>query len=449
MLIDFQLVEKYNKPGPRYTSYPTAPQFHAIEDIARVLPNPEDESELSLYFHIPFCNSQCWFCGCYTIITQKQERADAYIDLLEKEVALLAPYINPKRKVVQMAFGGGSPNFLSVEQIYRLGGIIRKSFNFSESAEISVELDPRRLSFEQVKAFREVGFNRASFGVQDCDPIVQKAINRIQSHELNVQAVAWLRECGFKSFNLDLIYGLPGQTEESFSRTIKQVLELQPDRFAVFSYAHVPWMKPAQKMLERAVMPTPKEKIALLVLVTEKLSEAGYFNVGMDHFAKADDELFVAQRQGTLQRNFQGYSTRAGAEIIAFGISAISQGFSCYRQNVKDMRDYEVILNDKKFPVERGYILSDEDKIRRRIISEIMCNMGFSISGISEELEIDFLEKFSSELISLVPMMKDGLLEVSPKTFRVTEKGRFFIRNIAMPFDAYLSPENTRFSKTV
>ncbi len=449
MTLDFSLVEKYNRPGPRYTSYPTAPQFHALADISAVLPDKADNSDLSLYFHIPFCPSQCWFCGCHTIITQNHERADQYIALLEKEIALMLSQVHPSRKVGQMAFGGGSPNFLTPKQIDRLGGSIRKHFHFAEKAEISVELDPRKLTEEQVEAFRGNGFNRASFGVQDCDPTVQKSINRIQPHALNLQAAAWLRKHGYHSINVDLIYGLPGQTEASFSRTIEQVLELSPDRFAVFSYAHVPWMKPAQKMLERAVMPTPKDKMALLKLVTDKLGEAGYYNVGMDHFAKKDDELFIAQRQGTLQRNFQGYSTRAGNEIIGFGISAISQNTACYRQNVKDLRTYAAALEAGQFPVERGYILTQEDKIRQRVISEIMCNMGCSFAKLSALFGLDVRKHFSKELSMLTPMIEDKLVSVSESGLRVSEAGRFFIRNIAMVFDAYLNAGNTQFSKTI
>ena len=310
--VDLDLVKKYNTAGPRYTSYPPATKFTdsvSWDDLdARIEANNRSARDLSVYFHIPFCESLCWFCGCTTVITHNHDKGADYVDYLGREVARVAPRLNPARQVVQLHFGGGSPTFLRPEEIRRLGDIIHRHFTFSPEIEASVEVDPRRLTREHLVALREIGFNRASMGVQDFNPDVQKAIHRIQPPEMTRQAMDWMRELGFASINLDLIYGLPNQTPESFQETLDAVLDMQPDRLAVFSYAHVPWIKPAQKSLEQKILPAPEIKLRLLKMVIETLTAGGrYVYIGMDHFARPDDELAVAQRNKRLQRNFQGY----------------------------------------------------------------------------------------------------------------------------------------------
>jgi oxygen-independent coproporphyrinogen-3 oxidase len=348
-------------------------------------------------------------------------------------------------------WGGGSPTFLQPDEICRLGKIIRKHFQFSDNIEAGVEIDPRRLSREHIEALREIGFNRASLGVQDFEPKVQEAIHRIQPRDLTQRVLDWTRELGFKSVNFDLIYGLPHQTVESFDRTLDAVLEMQPDRLAVFSYAHVPWVKPAQKILEQKILPTPELKLQLLKTVIERLAENNrYVYIGMDHFAKPSDELVIAQRNKTLQRNFQGYSTRGNADIYAFGMSAISQIPDAYWQNEKELPRYYAALDENKLPLSRGYFLTDDDKIRRKIIMRLMCDFSLNYAMMSKKLGVNFEERFSTELAALKSFEADGLIRFPENGFEVTDAGRLFIRNIAMCFDNTLAPETGRkHSKTI
>ena len=448
--IDLDLIRKYNRPGPRYTSYPTALEFtETVDREALIADLKSGTGPLSLYFHLPFCESLCWFCGCTTVITTNRGRADHYLDILEKEIALYREAIDPSRTAAQLHFGGGTPNFLTPPQIERLGKMIHDNFSFSADAEMSVELAPAHLSEEQVHAFRAIGMTRASFGVQDVDPTVQKAIHRIQPQSTNIEAVGWLRKAGFTSVNVDLIYGLPHQSEATFEKTIEAAIELDPDRLAVFSYAHVPWVKPAQKILERACLPEPETKLRILKMLIEKLTAAGYHYIGLDHFAKTDDELSVAQRNHTLQRNFQGYSTRAGVEICAFGLSAISQSTRTYRQNYKGLDEYEAAIEAGKLPIERGYLLTDDDVIRRDTIHRLMCDLQLDYAAMSERHGIDFEDYFRPCLDSLDEMEADGLVTRQPGRLLVEPMGRLLIRNIAMTFDAYLGDTEKRFSKTV
>jgi oxygen-independent coproporphyrinogen-3 oxidase len=447
--VDLDLVQKYNVAGPRYTSYPPATKFTEAltwPDLAeKILENNKTERDLSLYFHIPFCETLCWFCGCTTVITLNHSQGQTYINYLEKEVAQMATLINPRRKAVQLHFGGGSPTFLSPDEIRRLGEIIHKYFKFSSDIEAGVEIDPRRLTRDHVVALREVGFNRASLGVQDFDPAVQEAVHRIQPREMTQQTIDWLREMGFGSINLDLIYGLPHQTVESFNHTLDIVLAMQPDRLAVFSYAHVPWVKPAQKILEQKILPPPETKLQLLKTVIERLTEKDrYTYIGMDHFARAKDELVVAQRNKTLQRNFQGYSTRGNADIYAFGMSAISQIPDAYWQNEKDLLKYYAALDAGKVPLSRGYVVSDEDKIRRDTIMRVMCDLGLNYAAMSQRLGINFASHFEREIESLASFETDGLVRRSPTGLEVTDTGRLFIRNIAMCFDNTLAAAGER-----
>ena len=400
--VNLDLVKKYNVPGPRYTSYPPATQFsEQLPEgglLEAIRANNETAGDLSLYFHLPFCQSLCWFSGCTTVITTQQGQSATYLKYLEKEMDLMKPFLNPKRKAVQLHFGGGTPTFLLPEEIRALGRSIQSRFEFSPEIEAGVEVDPRRLERDHVEALREAGFNRASMGVQDNDPVVQKAIHRIQPFEQTKQVVNWIRETGFKSVNIDLIYGLPHQTPASFEKTLDEVLTLRPDRFAIFNYAHVPWIKPAQKIFKDGVLPSAEVKLELLKLTIEKLTSTGYVYIGMDHFALEDDELAVAQRQKTLQRNFQGYSTRGGADIYAFGMSSISQADSIYWQNQKELPDYYGELDQGRRPIAKGYLLTEDDRIRRVTIMRLMCDLGVDFAGLSKTLGIDFQEYFAREL---------------------------------------------------
>lgn len=447
--VDLDLVQKYNVAGPRYTSYPPATKFSESvtwpQLAERILENNRTERDLSLYFHIPFCETLCWFCGCTTVITLNHSQGKTYINYLEKEIAQMSTLLNPRRKVVQLHWGGGSPTFLSPDEIRHLGEIIHRHFTFSDDLEAGVEIDPRRLTREHVVALREVGFNRASLGVQDFDPKVQEAVHRIQPREMTEQVLAWIREAGFKSVNLDLIYGLPHQTGESFSRTLDAVLELQPDRLAVFSYAHVPWVKPAQKILEQKILPQPEVKLQLLKMVIERLTENNrYIYIGMDHFARPTDELAVAQPRGQLQRNFQGYSTRGGADIYSFGMSAISQIPDAYWQNEKDLKKYYAALDAGNIPLARGYFVSEEDKVRRETIMRVMCDLSLDYAAMSQRLGLDFASHFERELETMSQLEADGLVRRSTCGLEVTDTGRLFIRNVAMCFDNTLPPAGER-----
>ncbi len=453
--VDLELVKKYNVAGPRYTSYPPATKFTADfsrEELAgRIEANNRTDRDLSLYFHIPFCETLCWFCGCTTVITKDHGQGGDYIGTLEREVATLKHRINPERKLVQLHFGGGSPTFLQPDEIRRLGRLIHGNFTFSPEIEAGVEVDPRRLTRDHLVALREVGFNRASMGVQDFDPKVQEAIHRIQPLGMTQQSMDWMRELGFGSINLDLIYGLPHQTPESFSKTLDRVLEMQPDRLSVFSYAHVPWIKPAQKILEQKNLPTPETKLQLLKLVIEKLTADGsYVYIGMDHFARPDDELAVAQRNKQLQRNFQGYSTRAGADIYSFGMSSISQIPEAYWQNEKGLPEYREAVGAGREPWSRAYLVTPEDAIRRETIMRLMCDLSLDFTVMSRQLGIDFGGYFAPEMEALRPFMEDGLISKTDEGISITDTGRLFIRNIAMAFDNTLPPAGEgKHSKTI
>jgi oxygen-independent coproporphyrinogen III oxidase len=452
--LDLDLVRKYNVAGPRYTSYPPATKFtdeikaaNLAEELAA---NNRTERDLSLYFHLPFCQTLCWFCGCTTVITTQQGKSATYLDYLKKELAQTAAVVNPRRKVVQLHWGGGTPTFLQPSEIRELGRAIQGQFTFASNIEAGVEIDPRRLTPDHLPALREAGFNRASLGVQDFDSQVQQAVHRIQPRAMTEGVIKELRALGFESVNVDLIYGLPFQTVESFAKTLDQILELAPDRLAIFSYAHVPWLKPSQKILEKA-MPSADTKLQILQLIVEKLTgEGGYVYIGMDHFARPNDELAVAQRNKTLHRNFQGYSTRGGTDIYAFGMSSISQTQNAYWQNLKELPEYYQALDAGRSPILRGYLLTDDDKIRRDTIMRLMCDLALDYDEMSRKLGLKFAEYFARELDSLADLEADGLIQQTSGGLEVTKLGRYFIRNIAMRFDAYLPKENERrFSKTI
>lgn len=454
MHVDLELVKKYNVAGPRYTSYPPATLFTDRIPVAQVTENIRSNNatarDLSLYFHLPFCETLCWFCGCTTVITADYSKSAAYVEYLGREMALLKPLLHLERKVVQLHFGGGSPTFCRPEHLRRLGELIHQHFTCAPDMEAGVEVDPRRLTRDHLVALRDIGFHRASMGVQDNNPEVQKAIHRLQPLELTAQAVGWIRETGFTSLNIDLIYGLPFQTVASFERTLDEILALNPDRFAVFSYAHVPWMKPAQKIVQARVLPTPEVKFQLLKLTIEKLSTAGYGYIGMDHFARANDELALAQQAGTLQRNFQGYSTRGGADIYAFGMSSISQAGGTYWQNLKDLPAYYAKVDAGEMPYARGYVLNADDLIRRETIMQIMCNLRVDYAALSQRLGVDFPSYFARELATLADLEADGLVHRTASGLTVTEVGRLLVRIIAMRFDAYLpKPTERRHAMTI
>ena len=447
------LIRKYNQPAPRYTSYPTALKFKTLEDRSSrsaLLADLEDaEGPLSLYVHIPYCRSLCWFCGCAKVISTDTSLADTYLDYLEMEVQRYAALLRADREVVQLHFGGGSPNFLSAQQVKRLSRILHGSFRFDEAAEISVELDPRTLSEAQVAAYVDLGINRASIGVQDVNPKVQEAIHRIQPTETNAQTIRWLRDAGIDSINVDLIYGLPHQTEASFKETLQEVLSYDADRLAVFSYAHVPWSKPAQKILERSPLPDADSKIEILIQTVETLTRSGYAHVGMDHFAKVEDPLVKAQRAKTLQRNFQGYSLHADVDICAFGMSSISQSRNAFRQNHKDLEAYYAMLDEGSIPLEKGYLLTQDDQIRREVIMRLMCDLELDFAQRGQANGIDFRSYFGCELKQLEGMEKDGLIAFHDRGLTVTALGRLLIRNVASRFDAYMGNGSQGFSKAI
>lgn len=456
--LDVDILKKFNQPGPRYTSYPTAPVFSDAfrpEDFRDeiVATNAEgDSADLSLYFHFPYCDTLCYFCGCNMMVTQKREHISEYNRYLKKEIDLIVPLMSKQRRVEQMHWGGGTPTHLSPDEIRDIGGYIAERFTFSPDIEASVEIDPRGLTKDHLQALRDVGFNRTSFGVQDFNPEVQKAVNRIQSEELTTQTIEWARELGFQSVNLDLIYGLPHQTLATFEETVDRVAALSPDRIAVFNYAHVPWLKKHQVMIKAEDLPSADERLKILKMTIERLMDAGYEYIGMDHFAKPTDELAVAQREGTLYRNFQGYSTKAGCDVYAFGLSAISQFENIYAQNIKHLRDYYKRIDEGRPATHVGYRMTADDHIRKQTIMELMCRLEIDKRRIGERFGIDFDEYFAADLPKLDVFAADGLLEHDTERIRIAGSGILVIRNIAMCFDAYLEQmmkEKPVFSKTV
>jgi len=455
--IDFEVLKKFNKPGPRYTSYPTAPLFSpefTAEDFIReiVETNKAATQGLSLYFHFPFCEKLCYFCGCNMMVTHDRARISEYNEYLKKEIDLLRPMIAPDRKAEQMHWGGGTPSYLTPAEIRDIGGYIRNRFEFDDDIEASVEIDPRGLTREHMEAFREVGFNRTSFGVQDFNLQVQETINRVQSEEITRQTVEWARELGFQSINLDLIYGLPYQTVDAFAETVEKVIDISPNRIAVFNYAHVPWLKKHQSVMPAEAMPASDERLAILQMTIEKLIAAGYIYIGMDHFAKPTDELAIAQKNNTLYRNFQGYSTKSGCDVYAFGYSAISQFENIYAQNLKNLKDYYSRIDSGAAATNVGYRMTPDDHIRKETIMQLMCNLEIDKRRVESKFGIEFDEYFKNDIAKLDVFINDGLLENEADKISVIGSGILIIRNIAMCFDAYLekmAKEKPVFSKTV
>lgn len=455
--IDLSKFKKYDKPGPRYTSYPTAPQFNEsfthenyLDEIVKTNYG-KNLPDLSLYFHIPYCDTLCYFCGCNMIITRNRDRIKEYNSYVKKEIDLLRQYLLPDRQVSQHHWGGGTPTHLNPYEINDLAGYINTSFNFKPDSENSCEIDPRELTKAHLEALRNNGFNRISMGVQDFNEKVQKAVNRIQPEDITRQAVSWIRELGFQSLNLDLIYGLPFQTVEDFALTVDKIIDINPDRIAVFNYAHVPWMKKHMALIQPEDIPAPEVKLEILKMTIEKLTSAGYEFIGMDHFAKPDDELSIAMREKKLYRNFQGYSTNAGADLYAMGITSISQLKNIYAQNYKTEKEYYTAIDNGILPTTKGYLLTEDDHLRREVIMKLMCNFELDFGEIEKQFNINFKKYFAWGLSNLTEMQNDDLLEIDDDSIKVKNMGRMLIRNIAMNFDGYIErkEDKAKYSRTV
>jgi oxygen-independent coproporphyrinogen-3 oxidase len=451
-----EFLARYNRPGPRYTSYPTAPVWNdsfGPADLEKVHEEAERaKSPVSLYMHIPFCESLCLFCACNVIIQKDKRVSPPYLDILKREIEHVSRSVSSDRPVVQFHWGGGTPTYLTPAQIEDLFGFTREHFTFAPDAEIGIEVDPRVTSREHLETLRKLGFNRLSMGIQDFHPLVQKTINRVQPFELTAALIQSARDLGFESVNVDLIYGLPYQTAETFAHTVDQILELAPDRVALFSYAHVPWLKKQQGSFA-GHLPEGMQKFEIFRTGLLKFLEAGYLYIGMDHFAKPGDELAVSQQNRTLHRNFQGYTTKAGADLYGMGITAISGIQNAYAQNQRDIPSWEKAVAERGIATMRGYHLSDDDRLRRAVISRLLCHTIVLKDEISREFAIEFDHYFADELRRLEPFRDDGLVILDPNEIRTTWLGRIFIRNLAMIFDPYLEKQHLNakplFSKTL
>jgi oxygen-independent coproporphyrinogen-3 oxidase len=460
---DAAIITKLSQSGPRYTSYPTADRFQGdfgysqfLEAVAG-LRMRRSRRPLSLYIHIPFCDTVCYYCGCNKIVTKDHSKAAVYLGYLKQEIDMQGRLFDGMGQIEQLHFGGGTPTYLSDKQMGDLMAHLHANFDFADDAhgEYSIEIDPRTVSVERVHSLRAQGFNRISLGVQDFDPDVQKAVNRIQPEAETRAVMDAARAAGYRSISIDLIYGLPKQTMASMTQTLDKVIDASPDRIALYNYAHLPHIFKPQRRIADADMPTPAVKLELLAMCIQRLCDAGYIYIGMDHFAKPDDELAVAQRQGRLQRNFQGYSTRAESELIACGVSAISAVGATYSQNEKTLDAYYARLDDGVLPITRGIKMDNDDLLRRMVIGKLMCNFELSLSSIEQGFPIKFRQYFAAELQKLKAFEDDCLLTVDDEWISVTPKGRLLIRNICMVFDRYLgvaqdiAPQPLRYSKTI
>jgi oxygen-independent coproporphyrinogen-3 oxidase len=456
--IDDELIRRYDKSGPRYTSYPTADRFHAgfgADDYrasaaatgAEAVPRP-----LSLYFHIPFCDTLCFYCACNKIATKNRAHAIPYLEALHREIALQGELFDRKRPVDQLHWGGGTPTFISHQQMQALMDETRRHFTLrgDDSGEYSIEIDPREVKADTIRLLRDLGFNRMSMGVQDFDPRVQCAVNRLQSEAETFAVLDQARAAGFHSVSIDLIYGLPFQDRTSFQRTLDKVIAAGPDRLSVFNYAHMPERFTPQRRINEADLPPPAEKLAILHATIDRLITAGYVYIGMDHFARPDDELAVAQRERTLYRNFQGYSTHADCDLIGLGVTSIGMVGDCYSQNIKELEGYQRMLAAGRLPVYRGFRLDADDRLRRELITRLICHFEMDMRAIEREYAIDFDRYFAAELGELAAMQHDGLLELGTDHIRVRPVGRLLIRNICMVFDRYLRGSGERrYSKII
>ncbi len=456
LVFDIELIRRYDKSGPRYTSYPTAVQFHegfAEADYRAVAAQSNQQGgPLSLYFHIPFCDTLCFYCACNKIATKNRKHAVPYLEALFKEIEMQGALFDRSRKVDQLHWGGGTPTFISHEQMTALMAKSREQFNLhdDDSGEYSIEIDPREVKNDTIKLLRGLGFNRMSLGVQDFDPKVQQAVNRIQTEAQTFAVLDQAKAEGFLSVSVDLIYGLPFQSLEGFAKTVDKVIAAGPDRLSVFNYAHLPEMfKPQRRILDKD-LPSAAEKLEILQMTNERLKQAGYVYIGMDHFAKPDDELAVAQREGTLYRNFQGYSTHAECDLVAMGVTSIGMVGNTYSQNVKTVETYAELINAGKLPVYRGVELDDDDLLRREVITRLICQFELDMGAIAQQFNIDFSEYFAPEMEEIRQIESDGLLTIDGDRIRVLPAGRLLIRNVCMVFDKYLRKQSEqRFSKVI
>ena len=453
------LIKRYDRPGPRYTSYPTAVEFNERfgaeaygERLAAAAASVAQP--LSLYVHVPFCEERCAYCGCAVIATRKRDVAETYLEYLAREIAMLASRLGARRRIVQYHWGGGTPTYLTPAQIAHLDATIRRHFDITDDAECAIEIDPRVTTREQIALLRRLGFNRLSMGIQDFTETVQDAIRRHQPESLTRNLFLFARETGFESINFDLVYGLPRQSVETFRRTLASVVDMRPDRIAVYSYAHVPWLRPNQKSIDPLDLPDANGKRDLLGAAIEAFTSAGYEPIGMDHFALPDDELAIAARQRRLHRSFMGYTTRPAPDNVALGVSAIGDVHGAFAQNHKTLARYYQAIDQGQFPIERGYALSADDRIRRHVITELMCNFHLDRKGVETRFGINFGAYFAIELEKLSAgdgPAADGILEITPDALTVTPRGRLFVRNICMTFDRYLDSHAGRpvFSRTI
>ncbi|MCP5092426.1 MAG: oxygen-independent coproporphyrinogen III oxidase [Gammaproteobacteria bacterium] len=454
---DTDLIVRYGGRGPRYTSYPTALQFSesltASDYQQQARSSNDSDVPLSLYVHIPFCHSLCYYCGCNKIVTHNQVRVDRYIEMLYREITMQAELFDKSRKIEQLHFGGGTPTYLDKEQLSELLTRLRDAFNFDESdnREFSIEVDPRTVDADRIRHLAELGFNRLSLGIQDFEPVVMEAVNRTQTPD-EVQALMESAvDAGFGSISFDLIYGLPHQTVESFNRTLDIVIGMKPDRLAVYNYAHLPQRFKGQRMINADDIPLPETKLELLHHTIDKLCAAGYVYIGMDHFALPDDELVQARLNGTLQRNFQGYSTHRQCDLVSLGVSGISNIGNMFAQNAITTMEYEKIIESGEFPIKKGILVDNDDLLRAAVIQALMCYDRLSFDDFGAEYDIDFREYFVDEIKRLEPLAADDLIELDDSGVVITQKGRLLLRNIAMTFDRYINLEEdeSRFSKAI
>ena len=456
-LISRNLLARYDVTGPRYTSYPTADRFveaFSERDLIQALRLRSDlgtAPPLSVYVHIPFCESVCYYCACNKVVTRQKSKAQKYVHDLSREVALLRKHLGAEQVISQLHLGGGSPTFLSDTELSDLMAMLKRSFHMTPGGEYSIEVDPRTVDERRLSHLYSLGFNRLSFGVQDFDPAVQQAVHRVQSTESVFDLVACARRLGFESVNVDLIYGLPRQTLESFARSLKLVGELKPDRLAVYAYAHLPSRFKPQRRIVSSDLPSGSEKLGMLSTAISYLDEVGYDYIGMDHFALPDDALSVAKRQGRLHRNFQGYSTQPDCDLLALGVSAIGRMGNTYSQNAKTIDDYSDALDQERLPIVRGLVLTLDDIARRALIMAIMCRGYVDFQSFESSYLLDFKKHFSRELSELNELADQGLVVIDAEGFRVTDQGWFFVRAIAMIFDRYLRDDvdRARFSKII
>ena len=450
-VFDQELINRYDRPGPRYTSYPTAVEFHNEFTIRDLLKAESHSKALSLYFHIPFCDTVCFYCACNKIATKDRSKVEPYLKALEQEMLMQANLLDWQRPVEQLHWGGGTPTFLSDEQMVWLMSRTKSLFNMldNDEGQYSIEIDPREVSPTTLRTLREIGFNRLSLGLQDLDERVQVAVNRVQSAELTFGVMQQARELGFKSVSLDLIYGLPHQSWMSFEKTLDEVIEARPDRLSVFNYAHMPTRFKPQRRINEADLPSAADKLEIMHKAGEKLQAAGYVFIGMDHFALPGDELALAQEEGHLHRNFQGYTTHAHCDLLAFGVSSIGNVGNTFSQNVKTLDEYYAAIEKNTLPIERGLVLNRDDVIRQDVITQLICQFALNFNQIDQAWRIQSSDYFAHELIALEQMQKDGLLVLSEDGLQVTQPGRLLIRNICMVFDRYLPEAQHRFSRAI